>query len=64
MMIYNKMNFYIWVYSRMKGKYLLLGTNLGDRFANLEQAKDLIIKEVGDIINHWSAFLSQPGYHN
>ncbi|MFC2123407.1 2-amino-4-hydroxy-6-hydroxymethyldihydropteridine diphosphokinase [Bacteroidota bacterium] len=44
----------------MKGKYLLLGTNLGDRFANLEQARELIIREVGEIINVSSVYETAP----
>ena len=33
----------------MKGKYLILGTNLGDKMQNLKTAIILIEKEIGDI---------------
>lgn len=43
-----KTNFYFW--HRMEGIYLLLGTNLGDREANLAQARTELEARVGDIV--------------
>ena len=49
----------------MKGKYLLLGTNLGDRFTHLEQARERINKEVGTIKNASSIYETAPwGIHD
>lgn len=43
-----------------KGIFLLLGTNLGDRFENLKKAKDLISKEVGNILQESSVYKTAP----
>jgi 2-amino-4-hydroxy-6-hydroxymethyldihydropteridine diphosphokinase len=44
----------------MKGKYLLLGTNLGDQLKNLKQAKDLILRNVGFLIESSSIYQTAP----
>jgi 2-amino-4-hydroxy-6-hydroxymethyldihydropteridine diphosphokinase len=44
----------------MKGKYLLLGTNLGDQFKNLKEAKDLILRDVGIVIKASSIYQTAP----
>jgi 2-amino-4-hydroxy-6-hydroxymethyldihydropteridine diphosphokinase len=55
----------------MNGKYLLLGTNLGDRFKNLKEASRLIEEYAAKIIQQSSIFESeawgfhdQPSYYN
>lgn len=34
----------------LKGKFLLLGTNLGDRWGNLDRCRDLIEDTIGEIV--------------
>ena len=55
----------------MKGKYLLLGTNLGNRKNNLERAISEISSHIGPIIRQSSVYLTapwgypdQPGFYN
>jgi len=55
----------------MKGKYLLLGTNLGNRFKNLLEASGLIENQIGKIIQQSSIFETeawgireQPSFFN
>jgi 2-amino-4-hydroxy-6-hydroxymethyldihydropteridine diphosphokinase len=49
----------------MKGKYLLLGTNLGDREKNLRLAVISIEKQVGKVLRRSSVFESEAwGYHD
>jgi 2-amino-4-hydroxy-6-hydroxymethyldihydropteridine diphosphokinase len=43
-----------------KGIFLLLGTNLGDRFENLKKAKDHISNEVGNILQESSVYKTAP----
>lgn len=43
-----------------KGIFLLLGTNLGDRFENLKKAKEHISKEVGSILLESSVYKTAP----
>jgi 2-amino-4-hydroxy-6-hydroxymethyldihydropteridine diphosphokinase len=57
--------------NRMKGVFLLLGTNLGDKRQNLEKALVKINKEAGIIINKSSiyeteawGFKNQPSFLN
>jgi 2-amino-4-hydroxy-6-hydroxymethyldihydropteridine diphosphokinase len=40
--------------------YLLTGTNLGNRMANLEQAKQSISEEIGTVIGSSSIYESEP----
>ena len=44
----------------MKGKYLLLGTNLGDRQQNLDQARNWINKKIGELILSSSIYETAP----
>lgn len=44
----------------MEGKYLLLGTNLGDRFNNLQNAVDALLAKDIDIIRSSSVYESEP----
>ncbi len=44
----------------MKGIFLLLGTNLGDRHRNLQRAKDLLLKAGIDILASSSIYETQP----
>lgn len=47
----------------MKGKYLLLGTNLGDRNLNLRRARQLIHANIGKIVKVSSVYETVPwGY--
>lgn len=48
----------------MKGKYLLLGTNLGIRHANLEKAREWIDTSIGRIVDRSSVYETDPwGIH-
>ncbi|HEY9048409.1 MAG TPA: 2-amino-4-hydroxy-6-hydroxymethyldihydropteridine diphosphokinase [Ohtaekwangia sp.] len=53
------------------GIFLLLGTNLGDREQNLAKAKDLISKQVGNLVKESSIYQTaawgkndQPDFYN
>ena len=49
----------------MNGIYLLLGSNLGNRFKVLEQAVDMIKKSLGTVIAESHIYESEPwGYEN
>ncbi len=49
----------------MKGKYLLLGTNLGDRQKNLTIANDSIERYLGNVIQSSSIYVSEAwGFHD
>jgi 2-amino-4-hydroxy-6-hydroxymethyldihydropteridine diphosphokinase len=49
----------------MNKSYLLLGTNLGNRLANLQLAKTLINEKAGEIVKVSSVYESEPwGYHD
>ncbi len=49
-MIFKKAYFYFCGFKRMKGIYLLLGSNLGDSRSLLEKAKAEISKDIGKIV--------------
>jgi 2-amino-4-hydroxy-6-hydroxymethyldihydropteridine diphosphokinase len=44
----------------MKGIYLGLGSNLGDREANLEQAMQKITEHIGEIVSRSSVYETEP----
>ncbi len=47
----------------MKGKYLLLGSNLGDRMNNLNTAISAIVNQIGPVKKRSSVFETEPwGY--
>ncbi len=68
---YLKSVLYNWKQIKMDGIYLLLGTNLGDREANLRTSKSMIVENIGEIVVFSSIYetaawgiKSQPGFLN
>lgn len=44
----------------MKGKYLILGSNLGDPLSSLQTALEKIKTEVGEVVRSSSVYVSEP----
>ena len=47
----------------MKGKYLILGSNIGDRISNIETAVNKIRTNVGEVVRASSIYLTEPWGH-
>ncbi len=47
----------------MKGKYLILGSNIGDRISNIETAVNKIRTNVGQVVRASSIYLTEPWGH-
>ena len=48
----------------MKGKYLLLGSNVGDRKKYLNEAREKIVRHIGPVTEMSSVYLTDPwGFH-
>jgi 2-amino-4-hydroxy-6-hydroxymethyldihydropteridine diphosphokinase len=47
----------------MKGKYLILGSNIGDRISNIQIAVSKISTIVGEVVRASSIYLTEPWGH-
>jgi 2-amino-4-hydroxy-6-hydroxymethyldihydropteridine diphosphokinase len=44
----------------MKGKYLLLGSNVGDREKHLREAREKVVRHIGAVVRESSVYLTEP----